>query len=538
MKNNRIIRWGRGLGFSKNYLPFYISLSVLFYLINDFCLPVLFISPGGYFGPDGAYSVSLILSAAVIFLAIPIVTPFVFRQKTADNNQGEQRGTGRKFLSLWIPLVCYVLLQQLAVGICDLFSSSLSIPFSELLLAGAVLCTTAFLWTFLCAALSFLSRSVGWYFVGFLVLNLAPLLISSGCYDIYNVQPLVTKMAWSFIPFHLFSFISAILAKPIHLLIVLAAVIGVFIGWRLCKKRPLPIPREKVFLAYRIALIVLISLSLGFYLLDPWISGYQLALGYVFSFIAVAVGAAIALAWLVFLKNKPLLPVGISFVAVALSCVLILGVIPAQSQREAFSLPKPEDVAGVEFRSNGKDCFAADEHMDECLKLHQEFLELCKKHLPEDTRRPEDAPECMADLWEWVGVRYQLKNGQPIYRSYSNLNDPAFDELHLRFLQSQVYEYALKDIQISKDEKVQMKYFCQDREKGIGGRLSQSRAEDLLQTYLEELKLADVSVLREEYETIQLEGIYETGDRVIYVPLSFTHTRELAARYTNMRISK
>ena len=56
--------------------------------------------------------------------------------------------------------------------------------------------------------------------------------------------------------------------------------------------------------------------------------------------------------------------------------------------------------------------------------------------------------------------------------------------------------------------------------------------EELINTYCDELKNADESAFYEEFEIIEIDGVYELSRR-IYVPLSFTDTRNLVEEYLN-----
>ena len=148
--------------------------------------------------------------------------------------------------------------------------------------------------------------------------------------------------------------------------------------------------------------------------------------------------------------------------------------------------------------------------------------------MPNETEYPYEAPKCIADLWENANFRYKLKDGKSFYREYRDLKDSAFDEFYIRLMKSDMYAYSLKSTKL---DNPQMRYYYGDPD-GKWCELPESCIEELLKTYCDELKKADKSAFYEGYETIVFNGVYDLR-RVIYIPLSFTDTRNLAITYIN-----
>ena len=149
-------------------------------------------------------------------------------------------------------------------------------------------------------------------------------------------------------------------------------------------------------------------------------------------------------------------------------------------------------------------------------------------YLPDETEHPYKEPECIADLWEDANFHYKLKDGKSFHREYRDLKDSAFDEFYIRLMKSDMYAYSLKKTKL---DNPQMHYYYGDPD-GKWCELPESCVEELLKTYCDELKKADKSAFYEGYETIRLTGVYDLS-RVLYIPLSFTDTRNLAITYIN-----
>ena len=175
--------------------------------------------------------------------------------------------------------------------------------------------------------------------------------------------------------------------------------------------------------------------------------------------------------------------------------------------------------------------FEVEKHFEDCIDLHGVLLELFEDgYLPDETEYPYKEPECIADLWEDANFRYKLKDGKYFHREYRDLKDSAFDKFYIQLMKSDMYAYSLQKI---KPDNPQMRYFYYGDDNGKWCELPESCIVELLNTYCDELKMADKSAFYEDYETIRLTGVYDYRDRIIYIPLSFTDTRNLAINYIN-----
>ncbi len=524
----------RRICLSKNRIPFYIILALLFVILNIFSVPSLFTSGNDLFDTNDTPIILIVFMLIGFFILISIVTPFWLQKKNTETIDADepQSSAQLKILSLWVPFCIYIIAQMMVFGICEILSPQFNIPFIAILLSCVALCILIFVWIIICACLYFVVRSIHWYFIGFLALNFAPIIISWGCYKIYNVSPLVLYKSWNPLNFNLFISLAALFGHPIVLLLVLGIIIGIFVYMWRREKNHRTIILTAFSIVYKIIVIFLISLSGAFLLSSHFIGKNQISLNFIFCFLVVALSVAILLTFFTFRRNRLLLRTGITIFAVFVSSALILGVIPAKAQKDAFILPQKEEMESVELFLDSIETFEVDNHFEDCIDLHRVLLELFEEgYLPDKTEYPYKEPECIADLWENVNFYYKLKDGKILHREYRDLKDPAFDEFYIRFLKSDMYAYSL---QKTKMENPEMRYFHYGDDMGKWCELPESCVKELLKTYCDELKKADKSAFYEEYETIRLTGVYDFRDRIIYIPLSFTNTCNLATQYLNM----
>lgn len=530
--NHKTVNFIESLCLSKNRVPFYIVLGLLFVILNIFSIPSLFSSGNDLFDTNDTPIILIAFTLIAFLVLISIMTPFWLQKKNTQTINGDdaQPSVCDKIFSLWIPFCFYIIAQMIVLGFCEKISLNFNMSFIVILFNGIALCGLIFVWITICSVLYFVARSVWWYFIGFLVLNFAPIIISQGCYEIYNVTSLVPHKTWNPLNFNLFFVSVATLFNfSIVFLLVTGVIISIFVYLWHQEKNHQTINSIVFSTVYKIIVIFLISLSIAFLIAKPFMIKNQISLNYILCFLVVALSVAILLTVFSFRRNKLLIKMGITVLAVTVSSALILGFIPAQVQNEAYILPDKEEIESVEIFLDSIEEFEVDKHFDDCVYLHKILLELFKKgHLPNETEYPYEAPKCIADLWENANFRYKLKDGKSFYREYRDLKDSAFDEFYIRLMKSDMYAYSLKSTKL---DNPQMRYYYGDPD-GKWCELPESCIEELLKTYCDELKKADKSAFYEGYETIVFNGVYDLR-RVIYIPLSFTDTRNLAINYMN-----
>lgn len=526
------------LCFSKKHTPFYIILVLLFIILNLFFVPSLFSSGNDLFDANDTTIILIAFTLIGFLILISIMTPSWLKKKSTEmmDEDEAQRSVWDKIFSLWIPFCFYIIAKMIVLGFCEKISPYFNMSFIVILFNGIALCGLIFVWITICAVLYFVARSVRWYFIGFLVLNFAPIIISQGCYEIYNVSSLVPHKTWNPLNFNLFIVsVATVFNFSTVFLLVTGVIICIFVYLWHRKKNLKTLGLTTFSIIYKILVNFLISLSAAFLLSSHFIGEAQISLNYILCFIVVALSVSIVCGYFAFRRNKPISRIIITTLAVVVSCALILGAIPSSVQKEAYILPDKEEIESVKIFLDSIEEFEVDKHFDDCVYLHKILLELFEKgHLPDETEYPYEAPECIADMWEDATFRYKLKDGKSFYREYRDLKDSAFDEFYIRLMKSDMYAYSLKKTKL---DNPQMRYYYGNPD-GKWCELPESCVEELLKTYCDELKKADKSAFYEEYETIRLTGVYDFRDRIIYIPLSFTDTRNLAITYVNQYAAK
>ncbi len=520
------------LCFSKKHTPFYIILVLLFIILNLFFVPSLFSSGNDLFDANDTTIILIAFTLIGFLILISVLTPYWLKKKSTEmmDEDEPQPSVWDKIFSLWIPFCFYIIAQMIVLGFCEKISPYFNMSFIVILFNGIALCGLIFVWITICAVLYFVARSVRWYFIGFLVLNFAPIIISQGCYEIYNVSSLVPHKTWNPLNFNLFIVsVATVFNFSTVFLLVTGVIICIFVYLWHRKKNLKTLGLTTFSIIYKILVNFLISLSAAFLLSSHFIGEAQISLNYILCFIVVALSVSIVCGYFAFRRNKPISRIIITTLAVVVSCALILGAIPSSVQKEAYILPDKEEIESVKIFLDSIEEFEVDKHFDDCVYLHKILLELFEKgHLPDETEYPYEAPECIADMWENANFNYKLKDGKSFYREYRDLKDSAFDEFYIQLMKSDMYAYSLKKTKL---DNPQMRYYYGDPD-GKWCELPESCVEELLKTYCDELKMADKSAFYERYETIVFNGVYDLG-RVIYIPLSFTDTRNLAINYMN-----
>lgn len=538
MKNNlthqKSIDFLKRVFFSKDCIPVYYILGAMFVFINMTLLPILFDLAGGSFDANFACTIYITFGVIGIFILLSVTTPFYMKNKNTEltDEDKPQVSKWKRMLLLWIPFCLYIVAQTLLIGICALLTASFNQSFIVALFTCVASCILIFAWILLLTCLYFCTRSAFWYFVGFLVLNFAPLIISGRCYDIYNLNPLVPYEGWNPLQFNLFILSVLFVFHPIYLALVSSVIVGIsaFV-WRLCKKYSAKI-LAVLSPIYKIITIILIALSCGFMFSGSFKGKNYISTDYIICFLITALLIAILCSFFAFRKARLLVPMSITVLTVFLSSALILEGIPASTHKEAYFIPEREKIESISLRfSSTYKLEIENEHIDEFIGLHKIlFKKFEEGHLFERTSSGYKEPECLADLWENATVNYNLNNGESLYREYRHLYDSAFNEFFVEFFKSDIYADSLKKERMDNPEKLY--YYDSENGRGKSCALPKSCAEKLLATYLDELKNADNSAFYEEYEIIEFTGKYEKS-RKIYVPLSFSETRKLAKEYLN-----
>lgn len=528
----------RRLCFSRSRTPLYIALTAIFVLLNLAFISSIISTDGFLFDETDIYYIFWMFAAAGILVLIFIMTPSCLgKQGTEpfDKDVAEpsdtaylEASTCMKILSLWIPICFYIIAQTMVFGICRMLYPSFKISLFTDLATCIYLCYLIFVWIMICVCLYFAARSVRSYLFGLAVLNLAPIVIIGGCFEVYNSNVLTPHKNWNPLLLNPFTVFAQMLGKPIFMLLcsMVAAAVFVYIGHR--EKKGGRSGSPTVLVVYKMIAIILTSLSLAF-LLIGFGQSMQISLKTVIIFFVAGLSSAILISYLTFRESKPFLQTGIIGFTVLISSSLIFGIIPARAQQDAFVLPDKEEIESVRiFLDSMEETDASKHFFDECVDLHELLLDSFREgYLPDEYDPPYKEPECIADVWDTVTIDYKLKDGGTLYRYYRRLNAPAFDAFFIEYLKSDAYAYSLQQTVAAGRE---IRYFLYGENEHKWCKLPRSCFEVLIMTYCAELKNADSSAFYENYEAVRLIG---ENNRILYIPLSFTETRELLGDYTD-----
>ena len=266
------------LCFSKKHTPFYIILVLLFIILNLFFVPSLFSSGNDLFDANDTTIILIAFTLIGFLILISVLTPYWLKKKSTEmmDEDEPQPSVWDKIFSLWIPFCFYIIAQMLLLGICEKLSAPFNTPYIYILLAGIALCVLIFIWIIICAFLYLVARSVGWYYIGLLALNFAPIVISWGCYEIYNANPLMINESWNPLNFNLFVVSAALFGHPIILLLISGIIISLFIYLLRRNKNHRTINLTIISVVYKIAVIFLVSLSVAFILSNYFIGNKQI----------------------------------------------------------------------------------------------------------------------------------------------------------------------------------------------------------------------------------------------------------------------
>ncbi len=518
----------RAFKHSKNNKVFHFGFSAFLVIFNLWLLRGLFSAGSEYMDANSLYAIILVFVLAVIFLVLIFMAPMAFRR----NEKGRyiHKGIAQKILSIWVPLSFYLLIQMVILAVCNLLSPYFDLPIYNVVFTALGLFAVLFLWAAICVIVYYLWQNIGGYILGIAVINLAPSLIVLSCFDIYNSNLLIYGSSENPLSYNIF-LISGLLAgvKPIIFLLCFGVVFGIFALLHKKAKNFSKTAVAKLFTPYKIAIILLSSVTIGF-IAGRLITGdANPTIKYILTCLISALVFAVFWTWFAFRKNKPIIKTAVVFVATITALSLALFAIPAKSQKDANFLPDYNDVEKVEIFLDSMEDFETDAHFDECVELHGDLLRLLDANPPKECDLAGHNGGRLAERWEDFKVSYHLKNGECVHRSYRDLCDDVYDDFYIKLLQSDFYAHALKQTKMDNPE-MRYRSFGGD-EMGDWCELPAESVNNLINTYCEELKNAERKAFYEECETIRLTGVYGYDDRIIYLPYSFTETRAKAQQY-------
>ena len=524
------------LCFSSHRGMIYFLAVVGFILVNLMLVPALWENSNSFFHADDVYAIIYLFITVGFYLSSFVLTPIGLRTGLME---GKFAPILLKMLSVWLPFGIITAAQTVIFCVCTVFSESFSYSVARLIFGGIVVGIVVFFWIKLFAIIYYFTKRIRWYVLGWTALNFAPCVFCNLCNEIFNVNPLISNSTINPLSFNLFwlsywfevGFKANEMGWWISFVgIIVFTAIFVFAVW-LREKKKLRINREvlatcfKVITILGIALLVSSVISGSIYSRDVGSRGHGITFSCIF-WTLTAVGT-----YRTFYKKKPLVKTAISLIMAVVVSFVLFEAIPAYAKREAYSLPKEEDIESIDLSLDlSLNNFTVDRHFGECLELHRMLLDIFDEgHFSDYSVGEYVKPECVGDEQTEVKFIYNLKNGEKIFRTYTHLKGEAFDKFFIEFYKSDLYIYSLKN---TKTDRPRITY---ERSNGSDDScmLPEECVTELIDAYCEELKMADSTFFYSEYDSIRLERFYENGrDRMIFVPHSFVKTRGLAQKYT------
>ena len=516
---------------------FLFLLILIMFVLNLNCLPGLFRSDE-FFPPEAIYLLMLTCFMVCVLFGIFLMTPdFLRRNKTED---GIAVSANLRMFLLWLPIFICLMIQTVIFIVCTLLSQDFEMSVFVILSVGILLGILAYVWIIICSALLYASKLIRWYTAGLFVLNLAPIIIYTGCYQIYKASTF-SPSGWSYPALYLNPFWQSLLIfrgtipMVIFFVVGLAGIVGVSI---LVEKRIYCKAKMGVVSSvYKATVIILLSIILGIILSLGFLEKTQTSARFILVFLISSVLTALVMSYFTFRKDKSVFRTSIILSVVVVSALLIACGIPVVARRNAYNLPKPEEISSIKLSISEVGSVTLDKYFEECIDLNEKILKLI------DEGRSQKKPtvsnsDALVEKYSEIKIinssnsirfEYKLNNGEYVHRRYNDLYGVDVEKYFIELYRSGVFAYALRQIN---SNRVRMSHYS-GNDKVSDCTLSAKQAKTVLSTYCTELKKAPDSAFYEDCMYIEFSEAYEFGPVVIYVPKSFTETLNLVNSHFN-----
>lgn len=476
------------------------SLIVLFAILNLFFDRGLF-SDSNFIGADGVHQISTGFMLLIMIVVVPMAAPAFLSEY--------EKPAWKRICLLFAPFGIYIFAQTLVF----LFFNFVSKPFAHkihpllIVALGVGELALVFLYVFMCSVLFFLSEKPRWYLFGFLAVNFSPWLIAYGLEQISRADPLLKNLHITPAAYNPLLFL---ISFSRNIFVTIAAVIAALAVCILLMRVYKKINVTPLYAAYKIIVLLLMSLSVGFL---PLLFIEKISSGYIFVYAAVTFVTLVALMLVVFKKYKlTLITVGTSLVAIALAAAITI--LPPLLRDRKNMLPEADEIESVKITLDSLESCVVASNFDECLELHGTIIEILERKF---TAGEDNHLDYTTNVWDKVTFWYTLKNGKTFVREYRHLDDMAFDSVFVSYLQSDMYHDSLKNTDTQREPVM--------RYSGKQCVIEEHDVEDIISTYCDELKNATDSDFYDNYTTVTLEHVYELP-RDLHIPNSFTKTRD------------
>lgn len=487
-----------------------------------------FFADSEYLDANSIYQAALILLMSTSLFVIACLTPIHI--KTDLENLEEQRvGIITRVFALWLS-ICFNLVAQSAIyWFFSIISPSFTYGLLEIFLNLIGISLLALVWVIFCTFIYLLAKeSIKWYIIGFITVNIAPMIIINGCNGIYNASSL-TGIHHSADLSYFNPFLVAVrILEPLESLWLIGAILVIaaltFLTYKFAVK---PKFISIINCGYKFIITVLISLSAGFIVLEIS-ANVEITLVKILPTIIVAVLTGAIISFSVFGKKQWLkLLTVVILVAVCFSSMFICS--PIINHNNEYYLPDVDEIKSIEFCLGNGEQIKITQNFDQILSINIELIELFKKgYLPEDIDSYPTS-DCLANLWQDLSISYTLKNGKRVYKEYRDLIAPEFDDIFIKLVQSEAYLDSIRNSTFAWD-------YLRITYRSFSGVVyccvpPIQEAKELLNTYCDELANAEKSDFYVNVEHMENAGIYYSDADDLFLPPSFVETRKLLLRY-------
>ncbi len=502
----------------KQHPVLYFCLIMVFVLINLlFDGTLLESDSGSWFTTEDSFFILSMLTLAVLLIILWLSAPFFL---CAENGPSIHK----RILLLWFPFAIYIALQTLLFIAFTFVSIYFDITALSLITYALIGLTVTFFWTLIVSAIYFVSPTAMWYFLGVVAVFISPI----GILHIYNIVFDLPDTLW-FLALTPIALPHMVMENPIAVFIIALPVIAIFFVtmWAYNKDK-LKLNSSLIYKIFKTIVTLLVSFSVGLLFAEYYGSNIE---RFILFYSIITVFTLIILGSYAFQKYRLMSIAIITAIVVGIVSVIILAspIRIKKSQRAAVIPPESQDIDYVKITLDGLEDYRLNYSFSSCVDLHNKIIELSKGEY--DRNAGQNDPDCLANVWNEVTFNYTLKNGRTGARNYDNLNDPLFDEFFIEYLRSDVYEVSFDEF-FNREETMRIQYVNEEPD-SLVRELDKNKVEGIIDTYCDELDSADESAFYEPYETLLIENANGSGDRNIYIPESFTKTREVIKKYMN-----
>ncbi len=499
----------------KQHPVFYFCLTAAYVLLNLLCDRNFFTNIDGWFDTNDSYGFMAIFILIITLVFLSFSAPFFL---CAENGPSIHK----RILKLWLPFGICITLQTIIFIIFNLTSRYFDYSILLMITFAIMGWVITFCWTLIVSALYFLSTTLWWYLLSVVAFFVSPIGITYGYITFFNSSNeslyLLNPVILPFLA----------LKSPIMFIVVAAAVIGIFLltMW-LYNKVKFKLNTSLIYKIFKVIVTFLVSFSVGF-LFRNYSNNIK---NFTIIYSCVTVFTFIILLSYAFEKHVLMTISVITAMVVGVVAAIILNVTNGTKPNISVVLPPDsKEIDYVRISLDEIEEYRLDYSFSSCVDLHNKITELERGGYDRNADRSD--PDCLADVWNRVRFNYTLKDGRTGVSWHDDLNDPVFDEFFIEYLTSDAYEVSFDEF-FNREETLIIQYVSESPDNFVR-ELDINVVEAIIETYCDELDSANTSAFYEPYKTLLIENANGSGDRYIYIPISFTKTFDIIKKHMNL----